>query len=62
MGAVPSARGRATRVGVPPVAELPTRDEIDIGKAACLEVLGTEGSEKRAHANALSARGLIDLV
>ena len=53
--------GGPHRSGVPTVAELPTRDEILIGEAAVKEVLGEKGSEKRAAANKLSARGLIDL-
>ena len=53
--------GGPHRSGAPTVAELPTRDEVLIGQAALKEVLGDKGSEKRAAANALSARGLIDL-
>ena len=44
-----------------PIAKLLTRCEINIGKVACLEVLSEKGSEKRARANALSARGLMDI-
>ena len=47
--------------GVPPVADNPTREEICVGQKAVKEVLGEKGSEKRAAANLLSARGLIDL-
>ena len=47
--------------GAPILAHKPTVDEILIAQAALSEVLGEKGSEKRACANALSERGLIDL-
>ena len=53
--------GGPHRSGLPTFAELPTREEILVGQAALKEVLGEKGSEKRAAANALAARGLIDL-
>ena len=51
----------AHRSGSAPVAGLPTREEIVIGMESCKEVLGEKDSEKRAAANKLAERGLIDL-
>ena len=53
--------GGPHRSGAAPVAELPTREEVVIGLKSVKEVLGEKGSEKRVHANQLSARGLIDV-
>ena len=53
--------GGPHRSGAPAIAELPTREEITIAQEALKEVIGEKGSEKRAAANKLAERGLIDL-
>ena len=60
--AVPATRGRPAQVWSTGYrAELPTREEITIAQEALKEVIGEKGSEKRAAANKLAERGLIDL-
>ena len=53
--------GGPHRSEAPTIALLPTREEITIAQEALKEVLGEKGSEKRAAANKLAERGLIDL-
>ena len=47
--------------GLDTISDQPTIEEIVIAQAAALEAIGEKGSEKRAHANGLCARGMIDL-
>ena len=47
--------------GLPTIAKFPTVEEIENVQKAVLEVIGEKGSDKREHANALTARGMIDL-